>query len=147
MSSAAPRLLYWDDFYRPEEIRMGPFRITLEQIRALRGVVGLLSDWAATGPGAESRVPDLFLHAFCGGTVWAGDGYLAIVCIRSATYEPQGYLQAGEEFFVFRRIVSREALDERLGVHEIERRVITSTGRAVARARTRMLMLRRAEVS
>lgn len=117
---------------------VGPRTIGDDQLDVFLKLVGAASE---AGPGR--RVPDMFVYSIAAGSVGQTDGYVALVCVRSAGYEIEGSLHVGEQFFIRTQVVAAEPVDERLGNLEVVRQIIAQDDRIVSTARLNALVLRR----
>jgi hypothetical protein len=132
------RLRFWEDMPVGAESVVGPRTIGDDQLDLFLELVG-----AASKAGPARRVPDLFVYSIAAGSVGQTDGYVALVCVRSANYEIEGSLHVGERFFIRTRVVAAEPVDERLGNLEVVRQINTGDNRIVSTARLNALVLRR----
>jgi hypothetical protein len=142
---SATALRYWEDLRVGGESLVGPCQVSTRELQELLGLVGLAGE--PTGEPHSSALPDELLHSVAAGRVGRSEGYIALVCVRSATYRRHCSVHAEQPFFVRSRVVRATPVDERFGTIDIDRDIIAGTDQVASSAHLNVLVLRRASGS
>jgi len=146
-------LVYWEDLVDAPIRRYGPLVFTAQLLDQLLDLMGERhpihdSDGFARSTSREQRIiPGGFIHSITSGWVVRHSPPVAVLALRSVTWNFIRPLYPDKPFFFTNRTMSTHEIDQRLGLVDSERRVFDESECVHAVGRMNVLMLRRPTAS
>lgn len=145
----ATELLAWEDLATAPPRHFGPVTITEEQVERFLELTGerhpLHTDtaWTMAVAGAPRVVPAGLVHSVTSGWAVRHAGPAAVLGLRSVTWDFVRPLHPGMPFWFVVTTTASEALDERIGLVDVTRRVLDDQDRTHALGHLNLAVLRR----
>jgi acyl dehydratase len=143
------RVLYWEDLVDAPVRRYGPLVFSsqlLDQLLELMGERHPIHDSDAFAQSTSRKqriVPGGFIHSITSGWVVKHSVPVAVVGLRSVTWDFVRPLYPDKPFFFTNRTTRSAEIDRRLGLIDTERRVFDEMDQVHALGRMNVVMLRR----